>query len=134
MEEGCGVHLDPGDVGSRTKVGLVVEGVGVGAVTGVHHLQATSHHQHNSQGDHFVISDNSRKTETISCSLWVIALGKVSKSGKIRKKYRLFFESRLFHLGQYSVTSANHYLIVCKFALTCILKNVPFLLDKLIFG
>ena len=44
MEEGRGVHLDPGDVGSRTKVGLVlVVGGGAGpgpcAVTGVDQLQ-----------------------------------------------------------------------------------------------
>ena len=42
MEEGRGVHLDPGDVGSRTKVGLVVVvggGAGPGAVTGVDQLQ-----------------------------------------------------------------------------------------------
>ena len=43
MQECCGVHLDPGDVGSRTKVRMFVvevEGVGGGggAVTGVDQL------------------------------------------------------------------------------------------------
>ena len=48
MQECCGVHLDSGDVRSRTKVRLLVMvveevgvgvGVGVGAVTGVDQLQ-----------------------------------------------------------------------------------------------
>ena len=63
VEEGCGVHLDPGDVRSRTKVRLVVKVVGVGAVTGVDQLQCSSHHQHYSQGDHLNISDNSANTK-----------------------------------------------------------------------
>ena len=76
MKEGCGVHLDPGDVRSRTKVRLMLEdvGVGVGAVAGVNQLQRTSHHQHNSQADHLVISDNSGNTEMVVGGLWEVTV------------------------------------------------------------
>ena len=69
MEECCGVHLDPGDVRSWAKVRMVVVGVGGGAVTGVDQLQCSTHHQHNSQGDHLVISDNSGNLKMVGCGL-----------------------------------------------------------------
>ena len=77
MEEGCGVHLDPGDVRGRTKVRLVVEALGVATVAGVHQLHRAYHRQNNSQADHLIISDNSGNTEIVSCGLGAVV--KVSK-------------------------------------------------------
>ena len=88
MEECCGVHLDPGDIGSRTKVRLVVV-EGGGAVPGVDQLHCTSHHQHNSQAEHLVISDNSGNTEMVDGGMWVLGLGvRLGKNVNISKSQR----------------------------------------------